>query len=200
MYLIVLFGPSAVGKMAVGQELRQLTGFPLFHNHMALEPVMQIFPFDSPPFSRIVRDFRNHIFKEVAESDLPGFIFTFMWALDLESEKQYMDEVCDLFESNGASVHFVELYASLEERLRRNRTAERLAEKPSKRDVEASDRRLLMHNESYKLNSNGDFFYPDRHIWIDNTHRATRDVAAEIVDRLGLPTIDANAESKAAKP
>ena len=44
MKLLFLFGNAAVGKMTVGQELMKLTGLRLFHNHMTIEPVMEIFP------------------------------------------------------------------------------------------------------------------------------------------------------------
>ena len=40
MMLVILFGPPAVGKMAVGIELERQTGFRLFHNHMSVDPVM----------------------------------------------------------------------------------------------------------------------------------------------------------------
>ncbi len=123
MHLIVIFGPPAVGKMAVGQELEQITGLRLFHNHMAIEPVLQFFPFGSAPFVRIVNSFRIHVFREVAESDLPGLIYTFIWSLDDATDKRYIDGVCDLFRAQGSEIHFVELYATLDERLRRNRDA-----------------------------------------------------------------------------
>jgi hypothetical protein len=185
MRLIIIFGPPAVGKMAVGRELAAATGLRLFHNHMALEPVLQLFPFDSPPFRRIVRSIRDQVFREVADSDLPGLIYTCMWDLDDAEDRRYLDGVCALFEAKGATVHFVELYATLEERLRRNRTEQRLSEKPSKRDVAASERRLLA-NEAVRLNTSGDFFHPDRHIRIDNTDRSASDVAATIIDWLAL--------------
>lgn len=185
-YFILIFGPPAVGKMTVGRELADLTGLRLFHNHMAIEPVSEIFPFDSPPFARLVRSFRNQVFQEVAASDLSGLIYTCLWNLDDPRDKQFVDEACDLFRSRGAAVHFVELYALLEERLRRNRTELRLEEKPSKRDVEASQRRLLKNEAAAKLNTNGDFFYPEHHIRIDNTSRSAREVAQEIADRIGI--------------
>ena len=43
MYFIVIFGPPAVGKMAVGKEIQEATGIRLFHNHMAIEPVLNFF-------------------------------------------------------------------------------------------------------------------------------------------------------------
>ena len=45
MQFIVIFGPPAVGKMAVGLEIEAATGIRLFHNHMTIEPVLRFFPF-----------------------------------------------------------------------------------------------------------------------------------------------------------
>lgn len=50
MELVIIFGPPAVGKMTVGHELCKATGFKLFHNHALIEPVLDIFPFGSPPY------------------------------------------------------------------------------------------------------------------------------------------------------
>ena len=41
--LVLLVGNGAVGKMTVGQELMKQTGLRLFHNHMTIEPVLEIF-------------------------------------------------------------------------------------------------------------------------------------------------------------
>jgi shikimate kinase len=43
MKLVILFGPPAVGKMTVGQQLANLTGFKLFHNHMTIELALNFF-------------------------------------------------------------------------------------------------------------------------------------------------------------
>lgn len=43
MKLVFLIGDAAVGKMTVGQELMKRTGLRLFHNHMTIEPVLEIF-------------------------------------------------------------------------------------------------------------------------------------------------------------
>ena len=42
MDLIVLIGSGAVGKMTTGQELMKITDFRLFHNHMMIEPVLEL--------------------------------------------------------------------------------------------------------------------------------------------------------------
>jgi hypothetical protein len=181
--LVILFGPPAVGKMAVGKEMARLTGMRLFHNHMALEPVLQLFPYGSPPFERVVRQFRNAVFEEAARADGPGLIYTCMWDLDDDEMNRYIDWVVSLFERQGATAGFVELSASLEVRLQRNRTELRLAEKPSKRDLDASEARLLA-NESRRLNSTGDFPYPDRHLLLVTDTMTAEQAAATIVQRL----------------
>ena len=43
MKLVLLVGNGAVGKMTVGQALMEQTGLRLFHNHMTIEPVLEIF-------------------------------------------------------------------------------------------------------------------------------------------------------------
>src|SRR4026208_1379641 len=97
MKFVIIFGPPAVGKMTVGYELAKLTGFRLFHNHMTIELVLNFFDFGQPQFHRLVGEFRRRIFEEVATSDLPGLIFTYVWALDQPSDKAEMDASCGLF-------------------------------------------------------------------------------------------------------
>ena len=48
--LVFISGPAAVGKMTVGQALRDLTGFQLLYNHMALDLVTEFADFGPPPF------------------------------------------------------------------------------------------------------------------------------------------------------
>ena len=43
MKLVFILGNAAVGKMTVGQALMKITNLRLFHNHMTIEPVMEIF-------------------------------------------------------------------------------------------------------------------------------------------------------------
>ena len=43
MKLMILIGNCAAGKMTVGQELTKITPFRLFHNHMMIEPVLEVF-------------------------------------------------------------------------------------------------------------------------------------------------------------
>ena len=186
MKFVVIFGPPAVGKMTVGQELAKLTGLKLFHNHMTIELVLNFFDFGDPRFGKLVSEFRKRVFEEVAASELPGLIFTFVWALDLESDKDFIDRSCDIFRQQGAEVYFVELAAQLPERLERNEAESRLSHKPSKRDVKTSKELLLEHDEKYRFNSNNDFFYNENYLKIDNTHLPAHEAALKIVETFNL--------------
>ena len=185
MQFIVIFGPPAVGKMAVGREIEAATGLRLFHNHMAIEPVLKFFPFGSPSFGRLVDGFRKRLFEEVAGSDLAGLIFTFVWNLDDPNDSNFLDSACQLFEQRGHRVAFVELKAGLAERLLRNRMADRLDAKPSKRNVQASEQNLL-DLERKRLNTDGAIPLGYPHILIDNTMLSARTVADQVIVRLDL--------------
>lgn len=192
MKFIVIFGPPAVGKMSVGHELSKLTGLRLFHNHMTIELALNFFDFGQPQFHRLVSEFRRRVFEEVAASDLPGLIFTFVWALDLESERAFIERSCDIFRERGAEIYFVELEAQLSERLKRNESEFRLSQKPSKLNIEKSRERLLEDSRKYKLNSNGDFFYKENYLKIENTNLSADEAARRIAGAFGLPHGDAS--------
>ncbi|MEJ7846854.1 MAG: AAA family ATPase [Pyrinomonadaceae bacterium] len=186
MKFIVIFGPAAVGKMTVGHELAKLTGFRLFHNHMTIELVLNFFDFGLPQFESLVAEFRRRVFEEVAASDLPGLIFTFVWAVDHESDRVFVEKSCNIFREKGAGVYFVELEADQTERLLRNESEFRLSHKPSKRNVAQSRERLLEHDEKYKMNSDGDSFIKENYIKINNTNISAAKTARMISDRFGF--------------
>ena len=147
MKLVFLIGDAAVGKMTVGQELMKQTGLRLFHNHMMIEPVIEIFGAFN---GHVTQQLREVIFHEFAKSDNKGMIFTYLWAFDMQSDWDYVAHVSDIFRQQGAEIYYVELIAPQEVRLQRNETANRLAHKASKRDLEASRARLLRDDANYR--------------------------------------------------
>ncbi|MEM9260864.1 MAG: AAA family ATPase, partial [Bacteroidota bacterium] len=181
MKFFLLFGPSAVGKMTVAKALAERTGFKMMHNHVSLELANRFFDFGTDPFRRLDRLVRWGVFREVAKSDLPGFIFTFVWAQGEPREDAYVDEIVAVFQEQGASIHYVELAADQSVRLQRNRHPDRLQEKPSKRDIERSEQVFMHDEDNYRLNTlPGE--HPERNILkIDNTHLSPEAVAERIV-------------------
>lgn len=69
MKLVLIFGPQAVGKMTVGQELAKITGLKLFHNHMTIDLVSHFFGYGTKEGKRLVNLFRQGIFEEVSKSN-----------------------------------------------------------------------------------------------------------------------------------
>lgn len=184
--LLFIIGPPAVGKMAVGHEIAQRTGMRLFHNHMAIDPVLRLFPFGTPPFQRLVDGFRTSVFEEIAASDLPGLIFTFVWAFDHAEDHEAVQRYAAPFVSRGALVHYAELQATQEERLRRNEGEFRLAEKAPKRDTEASRRNLLEMDAQYRLNTTGEFDGRPDYLRLDNTDLSAAAAASRIITHFDL--------------
>jgi spore coat polysaccharide biosynthesis protein SpsF (cytidylyltransferase family) len=138
MKFILIFGPQAVGKMTVGQELEKITELKLFHNHMTIELLEPFFSF-TPEMWRLSTLFRTEIFKAVAESEREGLIFTYVWAFDQQEDWDYVEKICDMFESKGATIYYVELEANIDERLERNKSPHRLEHKPTKRNIDWSE-------------------------------------------------------------
>ena len=148
--LVFLIGAAAVGKMTIGQELMKLTGLRLFHNHMTIEPVIDIFGYYE---GETISELREVIFKQYSKSNNKGLIFTYIWAFDQQSDWDYVQHVTDIFEEQGAEVYYVELVASQEIRLQRNQTENRLKNKASKRDLTFSEQNLLRLDGKYRLES-----------------------------------------------
>ena len=184
--LVLIFGPPAVGKMTVGRALESLTGIPLFHNHMTIDLVLPFFEFDSPPFTRLVRRFREQLFEEVAAHGKAGLIFTYVWAFDIPADVEFVARVKTTFETRGSRVGFVELWTDLETRLERSASPARLAAKPGTRDVAAARDRQREWERSFQLRPNGAFPFGD-YLSIDTTEISPEDAAARIASHFELP-------------
>lgn len=177
MKLLILVGNSAVGKMTVGQELAKITDLRLFHNHMAIEPVIEIFgEFNVKVISRL----REVIFEEFAKTDNYGMIFTYMWAFDMQEDWDYISHVSGIFEKEDAEVYYAELVAPQEVRLQRNATENRLRSKPSKRNIERSNQRLLDDDENHRCVSYDGEIPFENYIKIDNSNLPP-DAAAKMI-------------------
>jgi len=184
--LLCLIGPPAVGKMTVGHVIAERTGLRLFHNHQTIELLLRYFAFGSPEFRRLTREFRRRIFEEVAASDLPGLVFTYVWAFDDPRDAEAVDQYARPFRERGGRVMFAELQASQSERLIRNETAFRLAEKPSKRDLVASRQRLMEDDARHQLESRGSLDHLAEYFHLDTSALTAEDAATRVIARFGL--------------
>ena len=183
MDLIVLIGSGAVGKMTVGQELMKITDFRLFHNHMMIEPVIEVFGDYCGP---VVGRLREVIFEEFLKTKYRGMIFTYMWAFDMQEDWDYIRSVAERFEATGGNVYYVELIADQAVRLERNRTENRLRNKASKRNLAVSQERLLREDSRYRLVSREGEIPFENYIRIDNTRMEPQEAARLIKDKFAL--------------
>ncbi len=184
--LLFIIGPPAVGKMTVGEAIARRTGLRVFHNHLTIEPVLRFFEFGTPPFVRLVANFRTSLLEEAAASDLPGIVFTFVWAFGHEEDAAAVASYAEPFLKRGGRVLYVELEASQETRLDRNVGADRLAEKPSKRDLDRSRELLLEMDSIYQLTSTDEFDGRHDYLRIDNTDRSPEEVAEIVIGHFSL--------------
>ena len=194
MHLVFVFGPPAVGKMTVGREIAARTGYKLLHNHMTVEPVLDVFPFGSPPFGRLVNEFRRRILEEAVLA-LDGLVMTMVWGLELEEDLALVSSYVDLVERPGGRVTFVELAAPLGARLARNNTELRLEAKRSKRDPEFNDANVVALEEYVMNTSPGEHTAARRlldgheHLRIDNTDLSAAAVADRVVATFRRPVV-----------
>ena len=186
MKLVIIFGPHAVGKMTVGQELAKITDLKLFHNHMTIDIVANLFENMPQERRRLTEMFRNEIFKSFASSNEYGMIFTCMWALERKDDWDYIDNLENMFKSNGAEVYYVELEADYDIRLQRNKTENRLLNKPSKRNIEKSENLFKDIENRHRLNSYPGEIKKENYIKINNTHVSPENIAKIIKDRFRL--------------
>ena len=186
MKLVVILGAGAVGKMTVGQELMKITNLRLFHNHMSIELGIEIFG-DFKSSGNTGRRIREVVFEEFAKSDLYGMIFTYMLAFDVQADWEALDSLVDIFRRENAEIYYVELIAPQEVRLQRNTTENRLYHKPSKRDIEASNNRIINNEDAkYRFVSNDGEVMWENYIKIDNSNLSPDIVASMIKERFSL--------------
>ncbi|MDN7240713.1 AAA family ATPase [Planococcus sp. N028] len=166
---VFIFGPQAVGKMTVGQELASITGLKLFHNHMTIDLLEPLFGF-SPEMWHLTTTFRREIFRTFSTSEQYGMIFTKVWYFDKQEDWDEIESICEIFREQGVEIYFVELEADVEERLFRNKTPHRLENKPTKRNVVQSEQNLLDSVENRRLNSLEGEISVKNYLRIDNTN------------------------------
>ena len=122
MKLVFLHGPPAVGKLTVARELANLTGFPLFHNHLTVDLVSSLFPFGSESFVRLREEIWLAAFAEAARQRV-SLIFTFN--PERSVRERFVQDAIDLVGSAGGKIIFVELHCAEEELERRLEDASR---------------------------------------------------------------------------
>jgi hypothetical protein len=121
--LIYIYGPPASGKLTVATRLSELTGIPLFHNHLTVNAVRPVFAFGSPPFVEAVRAMRQGVFEAAARAGV-SLIYTNNSAWSGPDPRARFEEAAEaaraIMAGRGGRTVFVRLTAAaaaLEERV-----------------------------------------------------------------------------------
>ena len=190
MNVLILIGPPAVGKMAVGMKLKEKLSYPLFHNHMTIELLVQIWEHGSPEFLELNSEFRRRVFEVASRSNFLGFTYTAVVDFNLDMEKKFITKFTNIFKNKGHEVFYIELFAELEKRIQRNKTELRITHKPSKKNISWSEEKLIAMESKHKMNSeDGDFIkqkYPDNYLRIDTTDLTVEETSEKIIEHFKL--------------
>ena len=117
MKLIFLYGLPATGKFTIGEELARLTGYKLFHNHLAADPLLTIFDFGSKPFVELRETFWLSVIEHAALAPIPGLIFTFV--PEYTVRPQFIPNLIEVAARTHIEIHTIEVTCPIPEIKRR---------------------------------------------------------------------------------
>jgi len=174
MYIILLYGPPAVGKLTVAKELSMWAGLPIFHNHLTRDLVYDIFPNALSENYSLVTTLRNDVFSYCARQN-QSLIFT--WVYEGVEDDESLRSMVEAIKDNGGKVFFVELTASKQVLLERVENESRKAHK------KLADKGMLA-----KMLDEGNFATVpyDNVLKIDVSAKHPSQTAEEIIEHFGL--------------
>src|SRR4051794_7361604 len=108
MKLIVIYGPPAAGKYTIAHALAEKTGYKLFHNHLTVDLLKPIFTFGTPEFFKLNQKIRLEVFEEAARQNVPGIIFTFVYAKG--TDDPFVRELLERVIKYDGEVQFIQIY------------------------------------------------------------------------------------------
>lgn len=189
MEFIIIAGPQAVGKMTVGLELEKLIDARLLFNHQTIDLFANFLNY-TPKTFELSEMVRNQLFTAFVENEetnaTSGLILSVVVAYDSEKDWEILNGWVSMFIEADADVYYIELEADLNERLKRNVHKNRLAAKPSKRDIDFSKHELLTSNERHRLNSEEnevlEYLPKVNYLRINNTNLDAENVAKQIFE------------------
>ncbi|MGT2933108.1 AAA family ATPase [Streptococcus catagoni] len=179
---LVIIGAQASGKMTIGQELEKLTDMTLFHNHESIDFVLKFMPW-SADATELIQKIRFDFFESFAKTG-QGMIFTVVIDFNSPDDVCLLEQVQAIFHRYGREICFVELETDLRERLRRNKTENRLKHKPLKRDLKWSEDDILKTMDFALFNPKEAPKKLKHYHKINNTHLSAKEIAEDIYQRL----------------
>ena len=173
--IVLLFGPPASGKLTVGRELATQTRLPLFHNHLTVDLLLELFPFGSPSFCSLREKIWHEVLMETVQSGR-SIIFTF--TPEDTVSPGFVPALQKEVEAAGGRIEFVELQCTEAEIERRLVTIAR------------TNFKKLQSLDLYReMREKGSFKYaglPPPRAVIDTSRLSPVEAAQQILVQLGL--------------
>ena len=182
MIYITIFGPQAVGKMTVGEELSKQLNIPLFHNHVSIDLVLKYLEWSEG--QQIISSIREDIMTTMVANKKPGLIFTFIWDFASQADWDFMTKNNDIFKDYDK--YYIELYSDVDTRLERNITENRLEKKWTKRNTAWSNNELVESMDRHRMTSHDNEVPYKNYIKIDNTNLSPTETATLIIKHFNL--------------
>lgn len=182
MHLFIIGAPAS-GKMTIGQELSRLTDATLLYNHQAIDFALEIYQDYTEEMWEFVRGI-TFSFLGVSARNQRSVILTDVIDFSNQYQLMYLKQIQNLLDDYHQDILFVELETSLEERIRRNRTENRLKHKPLKRYIEVSEREILETAETLQLNSQHQPNELHHYLKINNTNLSAEEAAKQIQNKM----------------
>jgi hypothetical protein len=109
MDLVILHGRAAAGKLTTGRALERRLGWPLFHSHLVVDLLTELFPFGSDPFVRL----REQMWLSViAEAAVVARSLVFTFTPEPTVPAGFPGRIARVVESSGGRVLWVRLLVS----------------------------------------------------------------------------------------
>jgi len=112
--LAYLYGPPAAGKLTIAEQLAELTGSRLFHNHLTVNAIAPVFEFASPAFTEVLHRLRLDVFATAARAGV-SLIFTNNSAWSGQNARTrfvtFADSAASIVADNGGATRFVQITA-----------------------------------------------------------------------------------------
>ncbi|MEO6994503.1 MAG: hypothetical protein ABI273_12800 [Lacunisphaera sp.] len=110
MNLVFLHGRPATGKLTIARKLVTLTGYQLYHHHIAADEALQLYAFGSPGFIQRREQLWREFFIRAAKQLPPGVIYTF--SPERSVPQSFIDWLFGEWSAFGIRLLSVELLAS----------------------------------------------------------------------------------------
>ena len=172
MKLIFLYGLPATGKLTIGEELARSTGYKLFHNHLAVDPLLSVFEFGSPPFVELRESFWLAVIERAARAHIPGLIFTFV--PEHTVRPQFITNLIDLAARTHTEILAVELTCPIPELKQRLDT-------PSRRRFQKLNS-IELFDALHSTGALSSFPMPKPELTLDTSQLTPQEAAQRIAD------------------